>query len=309
MTPAQPAPPPAPGSGPVAVLRNPTAGKGRHRRGVEAALAAIGTVRTVKTLDATTRAEAADACRAAVDGGAEALVVVGGDGTVHMGLQAVAGRPVGFGVIPTGTGNDFARAVGVPLDVVAAGQAIAAALEQGRSTLVDLARMTAPDGYHCWFGAVLAAGFDALVNERANRMRWPQGRRRYDIATIAELMGLRQRRYTVTLDGEVVDRPAILVAVGNAPSYGGGLRMCPDADLTDGLLDVVVGGPKSRLTLLRLYPRVFQGTHIHHRSVACYRARSVTVEADGIIGYADGERTHALPLTITAEPGALRVLV
>jgi diacylglycerol kinase (ATP) len=156
---------------------------------------------------------------------------------------------------------------------------------------------------------VLAAGFDALVNERANRMSWPKGRRRYDIATLSELLRLRARRYRVTLDGQPLEQDANLVAVGNAPSYGGGLRMCPDADLTDGLLDVIVGGPISRLTLLRLYPRVFKGTHVRHPAVSSYRARSVTIEADGIIGYADGERTRALPLTITAAPGALRVLV
>jgi diacylglycerol kinase (ATP) len=169
--------------------------------------------------------------------------------------------------------------------------------------------MAAPDGYHAWFGAVLAAGFDALVNERANAMTWPKGRRRYDIATLRELVSLRARRYRVTLDGELLEQDANLVAVGNTPSYGGGLRMCPNADPTDGLLDVLVGGPISRGTLLRLYPKVFKGTHVQHPLVSTYRARTVTVEADGIIGYADGERTHALPLTITAEPGALRVLV
>jgi len=296
-------------AGIVAVLRNPTAGKGKHRHGVTAALTAIGNVRTVKILDASSRDEAAAACRYAVADGAEALVVVGGDGTVHMGLQAVAGRPVGFGVIPTGTGNDFARAVGVPLDLAASGRAIAAAIEQGRSSAVDLARMTAPDGYERWFGAVLAAGFDALVNERANRMSWPKGRRRYDIATLAELARLRARPYRVTLDGQILVQRANLVAVGNAASYGGGLRMCPDADLTDGLLDVIVGGPIGRGMLLRLYPRLPKGTHVQHPAVTAYRARVVTVEAEGIIGYADGERTHALPLTVTAERRALRVLV
>ncbi|HEY7224119.1 MAG TPA: diacylglycerol kinase family protein [Micromonosporaceae bacterium] len=297
-------------SGVVAVLRNPTAGRGKHRHGVTAAIASLTSAgHTVKMLDANSRDEADAVCRHAVGDGAAALVVAGGDGTVHIGLQAVAGTGVGFGVIPTGTGNDFARAVGVPIDPARAGHAAAQALDQGRRRVVDLARMSTPDGYRQWFGAVLAAGFDALVNERANAMRWPKGRRRYDIATFVELLGLRARRYRVTLDGQVLEQAANLVAVGNAPCYGGGLRMCPDADLTDGLLDVVVGGPISRLTLLRLYPKVFQGTHVDHPKVTSYRAGTVTIEADGIIGYADGERTRALPLTVTAEPGALRVLV
>jgi len=294
----------------VAVLRNSTAGRGKHQHGVTTALSALAAAgHVVKTLDAATRSEAAAVTRRAVADGVEALVVVGGDGTVHLGLQAVAGSTVGFGVIPAGTGNDFARAVGVPIDVVAAGQAIARALDEGRRTVVDLAQMSTPDGHRHWFCAVLAAGFDALVNERANAMRWPKGRRRYDVAVFAELIRMDQRHYRITLDDTVLDQQACLVAVGNTPSYGGGLRMCPDADLTDGLLDVIVAGPVTRLTLLRLYPKVFQGTHVHHPAVRCYRARTVTIEADGIVAYADGERIRPLPLTVTAVPAALHVLV
>jgi diacylglycerol kinase (ATP) len=296
-------------TGVVAVLRNPTAGRGKHRHGVAAALAAIGEVRTIKLLDVTERAEAVAVCRHAVADGVEALIVVGGDGTVHMGLQAVAGTGTALGIIPTGTGNDFAKALGVPADPAQAGRAAAAALVEGRSRTVDLALLTAPDGLRTWFGAVLAAGFDSLVNERANAMRWPKGRRRYDVAIFRELLTLRAKQYRVTLDGQPLDRPANLVAVGNGPSYGGGLRMCPAADLTDGLLEVVVAGPVTRRALLSLYPKVFQGTHVHHPKVACFRARSVTLDAEGIVGYADGERIQPLPLTITAEPGALRVLV
>ncbi len=297
-------------SGFVAVMLNPTAGRGKHRHGVAAALARLEAAgHAVKTLDANSRAEADAACRRAVADGAAALVVVGGDGTVHLGLQAVAGTNVPFGVIPTGTGNDFVRAVGLTVDPAAAGRAIAEALEQGRTRTVDLARMSAPDGYRAWFGAVLACGFDALVNERANGMSWPKGRRRYDLAILREVLTLRARRYRVTLDDQVVEQEANLAAVGNAPSYGGGMKMCPGADLHDGLLDVVVAGPIGRTTLLRLFPKVFEGTHTAHPTVKTYRSRSVTIEADGIVGYADGERSHALPLTITAEPGALTVLV
>jgi diacylglycerol kinase (ATP) len=304
----------------VAVLRNPTAGRGKHRHGIAAALSALTTAgHIVKSLDASTRDEADAAGRRAVADGVDALVVVGGDGTVHLGLQAVAGTTVGFGVVPTGTGNDFARAVGVPIDPVAAGQAIARALDANRRTTIDLARMTGPDGQTRWFCAVLAAGFDALVNERANAMRWPKGRRRYDVAVFAELISMDQRRYRITLDQTVLEQQACLVAVGNAPSYGGGLRMCPDADLTDGLLDVIVADPVTRMTLVRLYPRVFKGTHVRHRAVRSYRTRSVTIEtvprpldpagSEGIVAYADGERVSPLPITVTAEPAALSVLL
>ncbi len=132
---------------------------------------------------------------------------------------------------------------------------------------------------------MLGAGFDALVNERANGMRWPRGRRRYDLAIFAELVRLRPRRYRLTLDAEVLEQDAVLVAVGNATSYGGGMRMCPAADLADGLLDVIVAGPMSRTTLLRLQPRVYQGTHVTHPAVVARRARAITTR---------GRRDHRL---------------
>jgi diacylglycerol kinase (ATP) len=276
---------------------------------VTAALAALsGPDRAVEFLDTNTVDAARAACTAAVDGGVDTLVAVGGDGTVHVGLQAVAGTGVGFGVIPAGTGNDFAAGVGLPVDPVAAARLISEALTAGRTRAIDLGHISGADGFQRWFCAVLGAGFDALVNERANAMRWPKGRRRYDFAIFAELIKLRPRRYRLTLDGEVVEQDAVLVAVGNTPAYGGGMHMCPAADPTDGLLDVVVAGAISRSTLLRLQPKVYKGTHINHPAVSSYRARTVGIEADGITAYADGERVCPLPITITARPGALRLV-
>jgi diacylglycerol kinase (ATP) len=293
----------------LAVLKNPTAGRGRNAETVSRALDALGgPQRTVQVLTAPDRDAALAACRQAVADGADALVTVGGDGTVHVGLQAVAGTGVPFGVVPAGTGNDFATECGIPADPLAAAKAIAAALDEGRTRPVDLARMSGPDGYERWFCAVLGAGFDAIVNERANAMRWPRGRRRYDIAIFAELLRLRPRRYRLTLDGETTELDAVLVAIGNTGTYGGGMRMCPKADPTDGLLDVVVAGPISRVTLLRLQPKVYQGTHVSHPAVRSFQARAVTLAAEGITAYADGERTCPLPITVNSVPGALTLL-
>jgi len=296
-------------SAPVAVLANPYAGKGRHRGLLPAVLdrlAAGG--HPVEVLTTGSRGEAEQACHAAVAGGAAAVVAVGGDGTYHLALQAVAGTGVPFGAIPAGTGNDLATQLGLPADPLAAADAIAAALRTGTTRAVDLALMTAPEQPQRWFGAVLAAGFDAVVNERANAMRWPRGQRRYDLAILVELARLRPRRYTLRLDGQLHELDAVLVAVGNTASYGGGMRICPAADPTDGLLDVVVAGAVSRTTLVRIKPRVYRGTHIGHPLVTSYRARTVELAADGITGYADGERAYPLPVTITAEPGALKLL-
>ncbi|MFF5173595.1 diacylglycerol kinase family protein [Micromonospora sp. NPDC000089] len=295
--------------GPVAVLANPDAGRGRYRGLLPRlldGLAAAG--RPVRLLTAGTPADAEAACHAAVAAGAGALVTVGGDGTVHRALQAVAGTPVPFGPVPAGTGNDFAADTGFPADPLAAVGVIAEALRAGRSRPVDLARMTGADGADRWYGAVLAAGFDAIVNERANRMRRPRGPRRYDLAILVELARLRPRNYTLTLDGVPHRLDAVLVAVGNCASYGGGMRICPDADPTDGLLDVVVGGRFDRRTLIRVKPRLYQGTHVTHPLVRSYRARTVELAAEGITTYADGERALDLPVRITAVPGAVRLL-
>ncbi|TDB74047.1 diacylglycerol kinase family protein [Micromonospora sp. KC723] len=296
-------------TGPVAVLANPTAGRGRHRNLLPRLLERLAVAgRPVELLTAGTEAEAEAVCRAAVAGGAGALVAVGGDGTVHRALQAVAGTGVPFGPVPAGTGNDFAADTGFPADPLAAAGVIAEAVRAGRDRPVDLARMTGAGGEHRWYGAVLAAGFDAVVNERANRLRWPRGRRRYDLAILVELARLRPRRYTLRLDGVEHTVEAVLVAVGNSACYGGGMRVCPDADPTDGLLDVVVGGRFDRRTLIRVRPRVYRGEHVTHPLVRCYRAHTVELAAEGITTYADGERALELPVRISAVPGALRLL-
>jgi diacylglycerol kinase (ATP) len=264
--------------------------------------------RPIRLLEAATPTEAEVACHTAVADGASALLAVGGDGTVHRALQAVAGTAVPFGLVPAGTGNDFGAETGFPADPLAAVEVVVAALREGRSRPVDLARMTSADGVHRWYGAVLAAGFDSIVNERANRMRWPRGPRRYDLAILVELARLRPRRYTLRIDGEPQETDAVLVAVGNCASYGGGMRICPDADPTDGLLDVVVGGRFDRRTLMRAKPSIYQGTHVHHPLVRTYRARTVELAAEGITTYADGERSLGLPVTVSAVPAAVRLL-
>src|SRR6185295_8393678 len=135
---------------------------------------------------------------------------------------------------------------GVPADPAAAASGIATALRDGTSVAIDLARTVGTDGETRWFGAVLAAGFDAIVNERANRMRWPRGPRRYDLAIALEMARLRPRVYALEIDGEDRGFEGVLVAVGNCESYGGGLRILPGADPADGLLDVLVAAPFGR---------------------------------------------------------------
>ena len=285
----------------ITLLTNPTAGKGRGARARDAATARLRDAGvSVRHLEGRDGDEALDLARQAVAEGAEALVVVGGDGMVHIGVQAVAGTGTALGVVPAGTGNDVARYFDLPRkDPVAAAER----LLSGRTRTVDLARSGAK-----YFVTVLAAGFDAIVNERANKMTCPRGQMRYNIATLAELRVFEPIPYTLDLDGETRSLEAMLVAVGNGPSFGGGLRITEGAILDDGLLDVVIIKPMSKPALIRTYPKLFKGTHVTHPQYEHRRVRSVTVAAPRIVAYADGERFGALPLTIECAPGALTFL-
>lgn len=285
----------------ISLLTNPTAGSGqgaRHRRVALARLQQSGfVVRDVVARDAGhARAAAAEA----VGDGLEAVVVVGGDGMVHAVVQELAGSATALGLVPAGSGNDVARYLDLPRrDPASAADRVVAS----RRRTIDLARSGAG-----WFLTVMAAGFDAIVNERANTMRWPRGQMRYNLATVAELRTFRPIPYTLELDGVASRLDAVLVAVGNGPSFGGGLRITEGAVLDDGLLDVVVIHPLSRLDLVRTYPKLFRGTHTTHPQYEHHRVRRVTVAAPGIVAYADGERYGALPLTVEAVPGALEVI-
>ncbi len=253
----------------IALLVNPSAGRGR---GARAAVPVLETLRRaghrVRTVVGRDAAEALDLARAAVAGGPDALVVVGGDGMVGLALRAVAGTDTPLGVVAVGTGNDFARVNGLPVrDPRAAAERVAEAVAAGRTRRLDLGRVEGR-----WFGTVLASGFDSRVNDRGNRMSLPLGRFRYDAAMLAELAALRPIPYRVTFDdGPERELEAVLIAVGNGSSYGGGMRICPDADMADGLFDVCVVGPCSRTTLVRVFPLVYSGSHPRHPVVAVHR--------------------------------------
>lgn len=290
--------------GPIALLTNPTAGKGRGARAREAALPRLRALGEVRDLQGADAEEALALAREAVADGVRALVVCGGDGLVHLAAQVLAESGVPLGIVPGGTGNDVARYVDLPHRYLEGSiDRLVEALARDRTRVLDLAR--AGDR---WFVTVLCAGFDAVVNERANAMRWPRGQMRYNLATLAELRTLAPLDYTLDLDGEQRQVQAVLVSVGNGPAFGGGLRITEGAVLDDGLLDVVVIRPMSRLELVRTYPRLFRGTHTSHPAYEHHRVRSVRVSAPGIVTYADGERVAPLPLTVTCVPGALRVL-
>jgi diacylglycerol kinase (ATP) len=284
----------------VALLVNPTAGAGRGRslvRPVLDRLRAVGA--DVEPLVGRDPEQAAALARSAVAAGVDVLAALGGDGLVGLAAQAVVGGDVPLAVVPAGTGNDAARVLGVRGVEQAVGVVLA-----GRRRRLDVGRVAGRV-----FLNVLSSGFDSRVNERANALRWPRGASRYPVAVLAELPVFRAVPYALVLDGEPLELPAMLVAVGNGPSYGGGMRVCPCADPADGLLDVTVLTPLPTWRFLRLFPSVYRGAHVGRPEVLTLRARTVRLSAPGMTAYADGEPLGPLPVEVEVVPGALPVLV
>lgn len=233
--------------------------------------------------------------------GQDLLVVLGGDGSVHRAVQACAGTATALAVLPAGGGNDFARALGVPMDPADALDTLLAALAHGRRRRLDLGRT----GDGSWFATVLCAGFDAAVARLAAALRWPTGPRRYDLAVVSELARFRPRPVVLSLEGERRELEAALVAVGNTAYYGGGIPICPAARPDDGLFDVTVVGRASRADLIRLLPSLRTGAHLGHPAVRTFRVREVRVEGNDWPVAADGEPGGQIPVSARCVPAAL----
>ncbi|MEV8215090.1 YegS/Rv2252/BmrU family lipid kinase [Leifsonia sp. NPDC077715] len=243
----------------------------------------------------------------AIQDGTDALVVVGGDGMANLGIDLVAETGLPLGIVPSGTGNDLADGLGIPVDDTEAAIDLLLAALQREPRPIDAGTIRHGE-LTTWFGCVVSAGFDATVNERANLMTRPRGRSRYVVALIRELATLRARPYRIHADGRLIEVDAMLVSVANNRSLGGGMRIAPDADLADGMLDLFIVERMSRLRFLRMFPKVFRGEHTDLPEVTLLRAAAVRIEAEGIVAYADGERIGPLPIDVTVAPGALRVL-
>ena len=290
----------------VALIVNPTSGKGVGRAmGDETRRLLLEAGHDVVDVSGSDYQQARTRAREAVADGVGTVVVVGGDGMVHLGVNLCAGTTSRLAVVAAGTGNDFARNLGLP---VRDPRGAVALLADGRTREIDLGRVTHGVAGETWFGGVLGAGFDAVVNARAQRMTWPRGQMRYNLAVMRELPVFRPIPYAVELDGHRLETRAMLVAVANTTSFGGGMRVCPDADVTDGLFDVMIVHALSIPSFLRVFPKVYSGTHTTHPAVEIHRARRVRLEASGIHSQADGETFADLPIDAEVVPGALRVV-
>lgn len=283
--------------GSVCIIGNPAAGDGSASvvaNSVVAAAVAAGHDVTLARPDSQAGTNAA--LRNALQTKVERVIVIGGDGIVHLAVNALATTEVVLGIIPIGTGNDGARALGLPASP-------AAAIEAALQSAIDVDAIRTEHG---WALTVATAGFGVAVNKRANRLRWPRGAAVYKRATIEELPGLRPLPLTLTVDGVSHEVSVTLIAVANGAYFGGNMQICPAADPFDGLLDVTVVGKLGRVELLRFFPTVFDGSHLSHPQVSTYRGRVIELRGAAEL-WADGEPMGLLPVTLEAIPRALRI--
>jgi diacylglycerol kinase (ATP) len=293
----------------LVLIANPTSGGGRARAIAERARDAM--ISEGADVDLVVPADIGamrERITEAVDSVPAGVIACGGDGTVHLVLQGAAPSATAMAIIPAGTGNDIARALGIALkDHERVARGIARSALAGRTREIDLTRIE-HGARQLWSLGVTSTGLDSAVNERANRTRRFNGTTRYVLALLAEMRAFRTYEYAVTVDGEPMNGPATLIAIGNGSSYGGGMRICPAASMTDGILDITWVDRASRTTILRVFPRIFSGSHVKHPAVRVLQGRTITVESKGPVVYADGERVGDLPIVATAVAGGLRML-
>lgn len=291
----------------VAVLSNPAAGKGRAVRIAEEAIARLRSSGVeVRAYSGTSSSDTRRLAARALAEEPDAFVVVGGDGTLSGILDLLCHRAVPVVFVPAGTGNDLARALGLPLRDPGAAALLATG---GRRRIIDVGEVRCGESTKL-FLTVAALGFDARVTDRTDRLRWPSGPLRYYLALVIELVRLRSVPFRLSLDGEPSrDAEGTLIAVGNTASYGGGMPICIGAAPDDGLLDVVHVRRLSRLRLLALFPRLLRGSHLAAAEVAHRRVRTVSISAPGLMVYADGERVATGECTISVRAASLTMLV
>ena len=218
----------------------------------------------------------------------EGILSIGGDGLAHLVLQVAVPRSIPFAVIPAGTGNDIVRALGWSLNEL---DGYLDAILSTTAQPIDLGNVDSE-----WFAAILSTGFDSVVNERANTLKWPKGPQRYNAAIALELPKFLPIEYEITMDSMTITTEAMLIAVGNGRSYGGGMLVCPHAQMNDGLFDVMILEPVSKIEFLKVFPKVFSGSHISHPAVKTYRTQKISISANAV-AYADGERIGRAPVS------------
>jgi YegS/Rv2252/BmrU family lipid kinase len=285
-------------------LVNPRAGRGRGERiarELPALLAARGAKTDVRITEAPR--DAVRLAREAAAAGTSLVVAVGGDGTAHEVVNGIAGSRATLALIPVGSGNDLALALGLPSELDAA---LDVALS-GAEKAIDLARFD-----DAWFANSLGLGFEAQVTIESRSITRLRGFAIYLAAVLRALAHLRCPQLLIRADDRVLEGRKLLVCIGNGPRVGGGFYLTPDAANDDGLLDVCIVEGMGRWRVLRTLPKAIRGAHVADPRITMLRARSIEIESDeGFPFHADGEVIDAARrrLSVRVVPGALKVRV
>ena len=242
---------------------------------------------------------------------ATAIIACGGDGTVHFTLQVALRLGIPMGIVPAGSGDDAARAIGLPhgrrqSQVLASIEHTVRSIGTSRS--VDVIWATTADGVEHAYLGVLGAGFDSRVNARANGLSFPPGTLKYVRAMLQEIRSFSPIQYQVEFENETIEASGMLIAVGNGSTYGGGMRVCPGADVHDGTAEILIVGELPKLAFLTLFPRVFSGTHVQHPVTRVLTGREFTLHAPDQLVYADGEYLGPAPARIRVQADAVQII-
>ena len=294
----------------VLVIANRNAGGGRATRALPQLLAALRTAgHGITLIDEPTRERAAAAINAVSN--VDCVIACGGDGTVHTALQQALRAHLPLGIVPAGSGDDAARAIGLPhgrrrRDTA---RAIAHCVDNlANQRPVDVIWAETADGNREAYLGVLAAGFDSIVNARANTLRFPPGTAKYVRAMLSELGRFTPIPYRLEFEQHALDVTGMLIAVGNGSTYGGGMKVCPGADVHDGIAEILIVGELPKFTFLRLFPKVFTGAHVQHPAARVVHASAFTLIAPGQTAWADGEFLGPTPIRISVERDAVQVV-
>ena len=280
------------------LLINPSAGRGKAQKLNNAIVREVRShCGDVEVLSAASVEETKLLLKKTVETGSERLIVAGGDGIVHFAIQAVAGSSTVLGVIPIGSGNDFARALGLPSQIEAASK-----IALSKPSKIDLLKVG-----DRWVASVLTFGFSADVNTRANHMKRPKGPSRYTFATLFCLPKLQSRHLDLQVDGSHFHFDLTLGTVANTSDFGGGMKIAPDADPCDGISNLTLVTSLGKMELLWFFRRVFDGSHLKHPKVQTLEGKNIVIVSEGFDIWGDGELIGVSPMEIELVPEALHI--
>lgn len=231
------------------------------------------------------------------------FVGIGGDGTAHYLVNELADTDKKVGLIPMGSGNDIALNLGIPLEVGESCNVIAA----GKSKKLDLGVINDKYYYLC----IAGSGFDSQVNDLANNTRFPiKGPSKYTYSVYKTLITFRSKKFTFSYNGQVQDLYGMMVTAANMPSYGGGMKIAPEASPESGVFDVCIIKKMSKLHFIQVFPKVYEGKHVDDPNVEIFRTDQLTLDSEYDFSvFADGEYICKLPATFKIAPGKIDFLV